>query len=191
MEKVCKKDYIPTFADILKIRIKTTGVNEKVFDIENFNGKGYRLHLFDCAGQRSERRKWIDKFVQATAIIYVVSLSGFDQVCYEDNVTPRMEESLKLWQNILDSRYFKNIPFFLVFNKKDEFIEKLKHKNIDVYFKGYTGKNDFDECYKFIQKQFIDLNTEESRVIHCFDMCATETEYIEKTFNEIKKIVLK
>lgn len=189
MDKISKKDYVPTFADILKIRIKTTGVNEKVLDVENYKGKKYIVHLFDCAGQRSERKKWIDKFIQATAIIYVVSLSGIDQICYEDNETPRMEESLKLWQNILESRYFKSTPFFLVFNKKDEFIEKLKEKNIDIFFKGYTGKNDYESCYKYIQKQFVDLNTEDTRDIYCFDMCATETENIEKTFNEIKRII--
>lgn len=38
----------------------------------------------DVGGQRSERRKWIHCFENVTALIFIVSLSEYDQVLYED-----------------------------------------------------------------------------------------------------------
>lgn len=45
------------------------------------------LRVFDVGGQRSQRKKWIHCFDDAKAIIYVASLSEYDQVLEEDNLT--------------------------------------------------------------------------------------------------------
>lgn len=50
----------------------------------------------DVGGQRSERKKWIHCFEDVTAVLYCVGISEYDQVLYEDNVTNRILESLKL-----------------------------------------------------------------------------------------------
>lgn len=41
--------------------------------------------VIDVGGQRSERRKWIHCFENVTALIFIVSLSEYDQVLYEDD----------------------------------------------------------------------------------------------------------
>jgi len=41
------------------------------------------LHMIDVGGQRSERRKWIHCFEGVTAILFLVSLSGYDQSLIE------------------------------------------------------------------------------------------------------------
>jgi hypothetical protein len=40
--------------------------------------------LFDVGGQRRERKKWIHCFENVTALVFLVSLSGYDQMLYED-----------------------------------------------------------------------------------------------------------
>ena len=40
--------------------------------------------MVDVGGQRSERRKWIHCFESVTTIIYLVALSEYDQVLYEN-----------------------------------------------------------------------------------------------------------
>lgn len=39
-----------------------------------------RLHFVDVGGQRSERRKWIHCFQDVTAVLFLVGLSGYNQV---------------------------------------------------------------------------------------------------------------
>ncbi len=43
--------------------------------------------MIDVGGQRSERRKWIHCFEDVTSITFIAAVSGYDQVCVEDNVT--------------------------------------------------------------------------------------------------------
>lgn len=40
--------------------------------------------MVDVGGQRSERRKWIHCFASVTSIIFIVALSEYDQVLFED-----------------------------------------------------------------------------------------------------------
>ena len=43
-----------------------------------------RLVMVDVGGQKSERRKWIHCFQDVTAILFLVSLSGYDQSLIEE-----------------------------------------------------------------------------------------------------------
>lgn len=40
--------------------------------------------MFDVGGQRSERKKWIHCFENVTAVLFLVSLAGYDQCLVED-----------------------------------------------------------------------------------------------------------
>ncbi len=57
LDRLGMKDYQPTEQDILRTRVKTTGIVEVHFSFKNLNFK-----LFDVGGQRSERKKWIHCF---------------------------------------------------------------------------------------------------------------------------------
>merc|ERR1719150_1176439 len=85
LDRLGAKEYQPTEQDILRTRVKTTGIVEVHFSFKNLNFK-----LFDVGGQRSERKKWI----------LCVAMSEYDQVLHEDETTNRMQESLKLFDSI-------------------------------------------------------------------------------------------
>ena len=40
--------------------------------------------MFDVGGQRSERKKWIHVFDTVHVVLFLVSISGYDQVLVED-----------------------------------------------------------------------------------------------------------
>lgn len=44
----------------------------------------YTYRMFDVGGQRSERKKWIHCFENVTAIVFLVAISEYDQMLYED-----------------------------------------------------------------------------------------------------------
>ena len=71
--------YLPTDPDILRSRVKTTGITETTFKVGELTYK-----LFDVGGQRSERKKWIHCFESVTSIIFCTALSEYDQVLLED-----------------------------------------------------------------------------------------------------------
>ena len=72
---VSQPGFNPDDQDILRTRVRTTGIIEI-----NFTLKGMNFRVFDVGGQRSERKKWIHCFEDVTAIIFIVALSEYDQV---------------------------------------------------------------------------------------------------------------
>ena len=71
LDRMSTNGYMPTDQDILRSRVKTTGITETTFRVAELTYK-----LFDVGGQRSERKKWIHCFENVTALVFLVSLSG-------------------------------------------------------------------------------------------------------------------
>ncbi|KAG6835009.1 hypothetical protein H0H93_005652 [Arthromyces matolae] len=53
IDRMSAPNYLPTDQDILRSRVKTTGITETTFKVGELTYK-----LFDVGGQRSERKKW-------------------------------------------------------------------------------------------------------------------------------------
>ena len=84
IDRMSSHGYMPTDQDILRSRVKTTGITETTFKVGELTYK-----LFDVGGQRSERKKWIHCFENVTALVFLVSLSEYDQMLYEDESVVR------------------------------------------------------------------------------------------------------
>src|ERR1700761_5201085 len=84
IDRMASRTYMPTDPDILRSRVKTTGITETTFQVGELT---YRL--FAVGGQRSERKKWIHCFENVTALVFLVSLSEYDQMLYEDESVVR------------------------------------------------------------------------------------------------------
>jgi len=99
--------FTPVISDILRARVRTTGIEEAVFQIEEFS-----FRMVDVGGQRSERRKWIHCFDSVTAVIFCVSLSEYDQTLRENETVNRMRESLTLFDEVSNSIFFVKLHLF-------------------------------------------------------------------------------
>ena len=71
LDRLGDPNYVPNQDDVLRTRVKTTGIVEM-----RFHFKELFFRMFDVGGQRSERKKWIHCFEGVTAIIFCVALSG-------------------------------------------------------------------------------------------------------------------
>jgi len=112
IERMAAPGYLPTDQDILRSRVKTTGITETTFQVGELTYK-----LFDVGGQRSERKKWIHCFENVTALVFLVSLSEYDQMLYEDESVNRMQEALTLFDSICNSRWFVKTSIILFLNR--------------------------------------------------------------------------
>jgi len=190
LERLLVDDYVPTVPDILRSRVKTGGsVSETTFDLA-----GNTVKLIDVGGQRSERKKWIHCFEGVNAIIFVTSLSEYNQKCYEDDETNRMKESLLVFDEIVNSRWFVSTPIILFLNKEDIFKEKIKVHDLKVCFSNYTGGLDSKAAVKYIAQKFIEKNkTPELKKIYIHVTCATNTDQLKEVFNssDIKEVLLR
>ena len=125
-----------------------------------------------------------------TAVLFFVALSEFDLSLYEDEETNRMHESLKLFDEICNSKWFSSVPIVLFLNKKDLFEEKIKKVNISVAFPDYDGPQAFKEASEYIQDQFIALNENPAKSIFPHVTQATDTKNIQTVFDSVRSIVI-
>jgi len=183
--EIMKKNYIPTEQDVLRSRVRTTGILENEFVID-----GNQFKMFDVGGQRNERKKWIHCFENVTAVLFVVAISEYDQVLYEDDKTNRMVEALTLFEEICNSRWFTNTSMILFLNKRDLFAEKIVKVPLSNYFPDYQGPNEYEAAATWIRQHFESLNHTPKR-IYTHVTCATDQENIQTVFNAVKETVIR
>ena len=164
---------MPNDQDVLRSRVKTTGITETTFIIGDLT---YRM--FDVGGQRSERKKWIHCFENVTTILFLVAISEYDQLLFEDETVNRMQEALTLFDSICNSRWFIKTSIILFLNKIDRFKEKLPVSPMKNYFPDYEGGEDYAMACDYILNRFVSLNQHETKQIYTHFTCATDTTQI-------------
>jgi GTPase SAR1 family protein len=190
LDQVSSTDWLPDFDDIMRTRVRTTGIVEHSFVIDS-----NPFRMFDVGGQRNERKKWIHCFENVTAVIFVVAISEFDQVLFEDDCTNRMTEALTLFENICGSEWFIKTAMILFLNKEDLFREKIATKNIQdslcPQLQEFDGNpRDFKETSEFIQEVFIETGAHNEKEIHAHVTCATNTANVNMVFEDVKEIII-
>lgn len=178
IDRISEDDYIPTEADILRSRVRTTGIQEETYYID-----AVEFVMFDVGGQRNERKKWIHCFDQVTAVIFVAAISEYNQVLYEDNTMNRIDEAVTLFNEICNSKWFKKTAMILFLNKRDLFRTKLPEYPFSTEerysdFKGphcvpgeasaQDGTDEFEACYdaasKYLLQLFLDQNKQSKEI---------------------------
>ncbi|KIY65328.1 heterotrimeric G protein alpha subunit B [Cylindrobasidium torrendii FP15055 ss-10] len=185
LERINAPGWLPTDQDILRSRVKTTGITETTFKVGELTYK-----LFDVGGQRSERKKWIHCFENVTALVFLVSLSEYDQQLYEDETVNRMQEALTLFDSICNSRWFVKTSIILFLNKIDLFRQKLPRSPLGDYFPDFTGGDDYDLACDYLLKRFTALNQSSSKQIYSHYTCATDTQQIKFVLSAVQDILL-
>ncbi|PVV02338.1 hypothetical protein BB560_003211 [Smittium megazygosporum] len=185
LNRIADPDYLPSNQDVLRSRVKTTGISETNFKVGDLT---YRM--LDVGGQRSERKKWIHCFENVTAILFLVAISEYNQVLIEDESVNRMQEALTLFDNICNSRWFAKTSIILFLNKLDLFREKIPKFPLSDYFPDYTGGNNVDAAGDYILKRFVSLNASDSKQIYTHFTCATDTSHIKFVMAAVNDIII-
>ncbi|KAI9179299.1 guanine nucleotide-binding protein subunit alpha [Blastocladiella emersonii ATCC 22665] len=186
IDRITQPGFTPTDQDILRSRVKTTGIVENTFLIDNTT---YRM--FDVGGQRSERKKWIHCFENVTAIVYMAALSEYDQRLFEDENQNRMKESLQLFESICNSRWFTKTSMILFLNKIDLFKDKILVSPIEAEFPEYEGGPRYDLACAFFQEKFEELNRSDSKEVYIHLTMATDTTQIRFVMAAVRDIIMK
>lgn len=139
VDEIARTDYVPSVEGILRVRKSSTGVQEYSFKVRNV-----WFRVVDVGGQRTERRKWIHCFENVTSVIFITSLSEYDQLLLERDLQTgkkhnvnRLKESLALFSVIIHERFLQEAAIILFLNKTDIFNEKIKRRPMEKYFPEY------------------------------------------------------
>lgn len=187
LDRISSPNYVPTQQDVLRTRVKTTGIIETYFTYKNLN-----IKMLDVGGQRSERKKWIHCFEGVTAIIFCVAMSEYDLVLDEDDEMNRMRESMKLFESICNNKWFTDTSIILFLNKKDLFQQKIQTSPLSICFPEYKGGNTYEETSQYIESKFEELNrVPKQKQIYYHFTCATDTENISFVFNAVTDVIVK
>jgi len=186
IDQIKDPDYLPDEQDVLRARVRTTGIVDMSFNVD-----GNEFKMFDVGGQRNERKKWIHCFDAVTAVLFVASLSCYDLTLYEDRSQNRMVEALMLFQEVCNARWFKDTSIILLLNKKDLFEKKIKKVPLTVCFPDYDGGADFGAACEYVQDQFEGRVSDGMKQIYTHVTCATDTSNMRVVFNAVKDIVIR
>ena len=185
IDRISTPNYVPDDQDVLRSRVKTTGITETTFHIGELT---YRM--FDVGGQRSERKKWIHCFENVTAIIFLVAISEYDQVLIEDETVNRMQEALTLFDSICNSRWFIKTSIILFLNKIDRFKDKLPVSPLNKHFPDYEGGDNYDAACDYLLNRFVALNQSDVKQIYTHFTCATDTNQIKFVMAAVNDIII-
>ena len=185
IDRIADPNYITTVDDALRTRKKTSGIYDLKFEVPD----GMIIHMFDVGGQRSERKKWIYCFDNVTLIIFCVALSEYDQVLLEENSENRLEESLILFDSVVNSRWFSRTSIVLFLNKIDVLVEKLPYSPLEKHFRDYSGGNNVNKAVKYILWKFTQVNRSGLNIYPHVTQ-ATNTSNINLVFAAIRETIL-
>lgn len=159
VQQVIEPGYNPSREDVLRLWTHTEGIWETTLDLDNAIVK-----VFDMGGNRSQRRKWIHTFKDVDSIVFTVDASAYCRRLFEDESMNRMQEQLRLWDSIANSRWFNKTNFILVFTKVDTLLETIELSPISEYFLEFEEPAEsgdkaqvVDSYLAFLKERFLSL----------------------------------
>ena len=211
ISRIRAEDYMPDDQDILRCRVLTSHIRQIKFKV-----KDVIFHMFDVGGQRDQRRKWIQCFSDASAIVFVASLAGYNLNIREDNTTNRLQESLNLFKQVWKNRFLAEVSLILFLNKTDLLYEKVVagqfkiaqyFPNYEFYHPTFLKKEDqhssepmeftrakyfFRDCFLFQTQEAeseAGSSSRSSRLCFPHFTCAVDTNNMRKIFEDCRLMI--
>jgi len=191
IDRLFDPTYQPHEQDIVHCRARTIGITETTFKLRE-----HEMLMVDVGGQKSERRKWIHCFQDVTSILFLVSLSGYDQCLVEDKDANQMQDAMTIWDSICHSQWFKQTSIILFLNKNDLFHKKIPNSDIKNFFTDYDGEpGDVRTGRDYFKKRFARLaqkaGRSKEREIYIHITTATDTAMLRVVMAAVEDIVLR
>lgn len=213
VSRFAEEEFKPDEKDFVMCRIRTTGAIENKLKVP-YAGRqpDEPEHIFfnivDVGGQRNERKKWFNMFSDVKAIIFLVNLAGYNSVLFESNTRNRMVEALEVFGTITGHQneakrvknpnskkkkgaaLFKNVPIYLVLNKKDLFEVQIRKVGLDKTFPDYKDGTKTDKAVEFIRQKFRDRCPQDKKIEEIFDITGLSRAEVKRAFNDIRRALL-
>ncbi|KZV91373.1 G-protein alpha subunit [Exidia glandulosa HHB12029] len=182
VQRIVDPDYEPSIDDILRARLRTQGVDEYKFTMENRGGREW--WVYDVGGSRTQRAQWAQFFDDITAIIFLAPISAFDEylpTAEDQTRMNKLEDTFLLWKDVVSNRLLAKVIIVLFMNKIDILNIKIS-QGVDVrkYVPRFEGNvKNSDEVTRYFKAKFKAIHKRYSpqpRPFHCFPTSAIDTQ---------------
>ncbi|KAF9650986.1 G-protein alpha subunit [Thelephora ganbajun] len=155
VQRIAVQNYEPSDQDIMKARLKTVGVEEYHFVMENAPEGDGDWYIYDVGGSRSLRSQWASFFDDVQAIIFLAPLT-FNLTLEEDPTVNRIEDSIIIWKAICSNRLLEHATIILFMNKMDVLATALgSGLRVRDYVTSYGDlPNDVPSVVKYFRDKF-------------------------------------
>lgn len=196
LERVTAQDYNPTTDDVVRARLKTMGVSDYSFVIDQGPRGTVLWRIFDVGGARTQRNQWIPYFEDANAVIFLAPLSAFDQKLAEDRSVNRLEDSLLLWKSVCANKLLANVDFILFLNKVDILSAKLRNGvKVQKYVRSFRDRpNTAEAAAKYFKDKFHAIQREYSprkRPFYCYLTSAIDIKATNAILDHVGESILR
>ncbi|KAJ0001364.1 hypothetical protein NQD34_006384 [Periophthalmus magnuspinnatus] len=188
LSRIISPNYIPSEADVLRVRLRTCGIIETQFQVNDFV-----FRFYDVGGQCSERRKWLNCFDCIDAILFVVALSSYDGTLTGQSSMNKLQQSLELFSSICNNGIFNSTLLILFMNKADLFQEKIlkSGRHLKLYLPSYTGADcEVDAAANYITTMFSSCNTNTDKPVYHHFTTATDSDTTHVAFQMLTQQIL-
>ncbi|XP_042576883.1 guanine nucleotide-binding protein G(o) subunit alpha-like [Cyprinus carpio] len=189
ISRIIAPNYIPTKTDVLRVRVRTRGVIETQFRVNN---SLYRL--YDVGGHCSERKKWYSYFDNVQAVLFMVALSGYDQNLNENHSKNRLHESLEYFKSTCNTVFFRGASLVLFMNKIDLFAEKILYsgRHLRLYQPDFKGSDrDVNCAAQYVTDQFVACATTSGKMVYSHFTNATDPSCVHDAFQLTMSTIVK
>ncbi|KZV66260.1 guanine nucleotide binding protein, alpha subunit [Peniophora sp. CONT] len=197
LDRITAMKYIPTDDDVLRARLKTTGVNEHTFAVSAGYHKRTVWKIFDVGGARNQRQAWVPYFTDVDAIIFLAPISTFDQRLDEDPRVNRLEDSLLLWRFVVSNKLLQGVSLVLFLNKCDLLKAKLESGvSVNRYISTYGQRpNDYESVSQYLRSKFCRIHQEHTpnreRRLYIHFTTVTDTRQTSTLIHDVSDSVLR
>ncbi|GBG25893.1 Guanine nucleotide-binding protein subunit alpha [Hondaea fermentalgiana] len=149
--------YIPSDNDILRLRRVTEEPVSLRFGVTlewpPKSGKDTSLPVqcVDVGGQAHHEFDWVQFGQDATAVLFVMCPSEFDE--FDEAGDNKLRKSMQMLRKIASSEVFANTQIILLFNKSDLLEKKLRDVKFSEFSRNFKGDNTVKNVTHFLEKR--------------------------------------
>ncbi|KAF5319704.1 hypothetical protein D9619_008511 [Psilocybe cf. subviscida] len=195
ISRILTPDYVPTDTDILRARIRTTGIEEHDFYVKKGFDPGLDYHMIEVGGSQSQRASWATFFNDVDAVVFLAPLL-FNEFLEDDDNINRVEDSMLLWQEVCENNLLAKTRIVLFLNKVD-ILEATLRAGIQVnrYIASYRDQpNDLHHVTKYFRDKFHHFHTKyspEHRPFFCHPTSAIDVSTTKHIVDTIRDLTLR
>lgn len=189
LDRLYAPDYIPTDADLLRVRVRTQAADAAVF---TYRSTPFRV--VDLGGQRSERRDWKEALSSAYHVLFVSSLCEWDQKLREDFSQSRMVETQNLFTVLMRDPDTAGKGTTVLLNKLDLLRDKLRDEEKQAafvrHFRDFRGTPTPQTAVAHITDMFLATARAAKRDVKVHAITAVETDSIKVAWRDVRALAM-